>query len=387
MARVGLGPGWRCLWANDNDAAKCAAYRANFGGDHLLERDLADVALADIPGGAADLAWASFPCQDLSLAGARRGMKLGARTRSSVFWAFWFLIERLTAEGRAPRVLVIENVTGLASARGSEDFAALCGALARSGWSFDAHVVDAAGFLPQSRPRLFVIGWRGEAPEALRACDEDPRPPGLTRALSRLGEAAPRRRALALPPPPGRNANLADLIDDGADLPRVRTRAETAALLGLMTPRHRARIDAALAEAKATGRRVAGTLYRRMRPDGAGGSVQRAEVRFDLAGCLRTPAGGSSRQTLVLAEPDGRLTLRLLSAREAARLMGLPDDYRLPARYTDAYKLAGDGVAAPVARWLAARLVEPLLDHLDAEGSAAGGTEVPAAVAPRGASA
>jgi DNA (cytosine-5)-methyltransferase 1 len=369
MARLGLGPGWSCLWANDDDAEKCAAYRANFGDDHLLQRDVARVAAADIPG-RADLAWASFPCQDLSLAGARRGMGVGAGSRSSVFWAFWFLIEQLAREGRAPRTLVIENVVGLASASGSEDFATLCAALSHAGYLYDAHVVDAARFLPQSRPRLFVVAWRGEPPEALRDAPDAPRPTALARGLSRLGEAGEARRSLRLPLPEARNLQLSDVIEPRpADTP-PHTAAQTRRLLSLMTPRHRARVEAAKAEAKRTARPVAGALYRRTRPDGAGGATQRAEVRFDLAGCLRTPAGGSSRQTLVIAEPSGRLRTRLLSSREAARLMGLPEDYRLPERYTAAYRLAGDGVAVPVARWIAAQLVEPLLDALDARAAA-----------------
>ncbi|MEO1121409.1 MAG: DNA cytosine methyltransferase, partial [Pseudomonadota bacterium] len=77
--------------------------------------------------------------------------------------------------------------------------------------------------------------------------------------------------------------------------------------------------------------------------------------------CLRTPAGGSSRQTLLLAMPNGRLRARLLSAREAARLMGLPDDYRLPKRYNDAYRLSGDGIATPVVRFIADEILLPLL--------------------------
>jgi DNA (cytosine-5)-methyltransferase 1 len=105
---------------------------------------------------------------------------------------------------------------------------------------------------------------------------------------------------------------------------------------------------------------MAGALYRRTRVEN-GVRRQRAEVRFDgLAGCLRTPAGGSSRQSLLLVE-GAAIRSRLLTAREAARLMGLPDDYRLPASYNAAYKLAGDGVAVPVVRWLAAKLLEPLL--------------------------
>jgi DNA (cytosine-5)-methyltransferase 1 len=93
----------------------------------------------------------------------------------------------------------------------------------------------------------------------------------------------------------------------------------------------------------------------------AGRRVQRAEVRFDgLAGCLRTPAGGSSRQLLIVVQ-DGEVRARLLAPRECARLMGLPDDYRLPPSATAALHLAGDGVVAPVVRHLAARLIEPVL--------------------------
>jgi len=87
----------------------------------------------------------------------------------------------------------------------------------------------------------------------------------------------------------------------------------------------------------------------------------RAEARFDgLAGCLRTPAGGSSRQFLLICQ-DSDLRSRLLSAREAARLMGLPEEYELPSRYNEAYHLVGDGVAVPVVRFLAQTLLEPLV--------------------------
>ncbi|MDB5441670.1 MAG: DNA-cytosine methyltransferase, partial [Phenylobacterium sp.] len=50
-----------------------------------------------------------------------------------------------------------------------------------------------------------------------------------------------------------------------------------------------------------------------------------------------------------------------LSPREAARLMGLPESYRLPNAATAALQVAGDGVAVPVVRWLAEQLLEPLL--------------------------
>jgi (p)ppGpp synthase/HD superfamily hydrolase len=112
--------------------------------------------------------------------------------------------------------------------------------------------------------------------------------------------------------------------------------------------------------AQRSGERRVGALYRRTRRDTAGSAVQRAEVRFDIAGCLRTPGGGSSRQTLLVVEA-GQVRSRLMSARETARLMGLPDTYQLPGSYSAACHLTGDGVAVPVVRYLAQWLIEPLL--------------------------
>ena len=53
MARIGLGPSWRCLFANenDNDFPKSASYRANFGGGPELKVcDVARLKVADLPG-------------------------------------------------------------------------------------------------------------------------------------------------------------------------------------------------------------------------------------------------------------------------------------------------------------------------------------------------
>ena len=72
MARAGLGPGWSCLFANDFDHKKGATYRANWSAGELLTGDIRNVRMKDLPG-SVDLAWGSFPCQDLSLAGAGGG--------------------------------------------------------------------------------------------------------------------------------------------------------------------------------------------------------------------------------------------------------------------------------------------------------------------------
>src|SRR5439155_2679056 len=110
------------------------------------------------------------------------------------------------------------------------------------------------------------------------------------------------------------------------------------------------------------GRRIVGTIYKRTRPGDDGVRKQRAEVRFDqVAGCLRTPVGGSSRQSIVVV--DGRtVRSRLLSPRGAARLMGVPESYPLPENYNEAYHLFGDGVAVPVVSWLEKHLLRPLAE-------------------------
>lgn len=349
MARLGLGGGWRCVFANDFDPVKAAAYRANFtdAAVHFREGDVWRLTPTDLPG-RADLAWASSPCQDFSLAGARAGLSGG---RSSAFFGFWRLMEALDGEGRAPKIIVIENVVGLLNSNGGADFAALGAALAGRGYRFGALEIDAARFLPQSRPRVFVIATR-EAPAAHVG-----ESPFHTRSVRAAHAALPphlqdRWIWWNAPAPPNRNTDLASLLEPAEDV-RWHTAAQTERLLALMVPVHRARLEVA------TPREV-GAVFRRTRKED-GRSVQRAEVRFDgLAGCLRTPRGGSSRQAIIVVEA-GRVMSRLITPREAARLMGLPDSYLLPRSATGALHVAGDGVAVPVVRWLAETLLEPLL--------------------------
>jgi DNA (cytosine-5)-methyltransferase 1 len=352
MARAGLGSAWRCLFANDFDPQKASAYRANWGADDLREGDVWALAADDLPG-RADLAWASSPCQDFSLAGARAGLGGG---RSSAFLGFWRLIEALDGEGRAPRAVVLENVSGLLSSHGGADFSAVCRLFAERGYRFGAVEIDAARFLPQSRPRVFLIAAREPAASGLAGEAGDFHTPAVRAAQARLSAEL---QALwlwwRLEPPAARNTRLADLLEPDAAA-RWRSPAQTAALLEQMSPAHRAR----LAEAAVRDERVVAAVYRRIRRED-GRRVQRAEIRLDgLAGCLRTPGGGSSRQFLIVAEA-GAVRSRLLTAREGARLMGLDDRYRLPASESAGLKLVGDGVAAPVVRFLAERLLEPLL--------------------------
>jgi len=131
---------------------------------------------------------------------------------------------------------------------------------------------------------------------------------------------------------------------------------ETNRLLGMMSDKNLQKVE----EAKRSGSRRVGGLYRRTRKEN-GKTVQRAEVRFDeVAGCLRTPTGGSSRQTILLVNGDS-VKSRLLAPVEAIELMGITSGYKLPQKYNDAYHVAGDGVVVPVVRHLAEHVFEPVL--------------------------
>lgn len=351
LARQGLEGVFDCAFANDIDAMKCAAYARNFPSDHLAQGDIWNLDAKALP--SAQLAWASFPCQDLSLAGARRGLNA---PRSGAFWGFWNLIEKLG--DRAPKTLAIENVAGLLSSHDGRDFATLCTTLADAGYRVGAMVVDAALFSPQSRQRLFIIAHKGKLPAGLTldAPDAAFHPAGLCSAVEQLSDQT--RMAWVwwrLPYPPKRNLDLAAVLERDPPESVWRSNAAARKLLDQMAPLHRQRVEAALASKTWT----AGAVFRRIRIEN-GKRVQRAEIRYDgMAGCLRTPAGGSSKQLLLVTE-NGRTRLRPVMAREAARLMGCEDSYILPDRETNALKVLGDGVSVPVVRWLGQHLLAQL---------------------------
>ena len=138
--------------------------------------------------------------------------------RSSAFFGFWRLIEALDDEGRAPRARVIENVCGLLSSHGGADFQALAAALAKRGYRFGALEIDAAAFLPQSRPRVFILATR-EAPSPALLGDSPLHTPAVCAAHAALPQAAarpvgwwwsPGRRSRAA------NTALADLLEPDA---------------------------------------------------------------------------------------------------------------------------------------------------------------------------
>lgn len=358
MFAEGLGAAWRLVFANDVDPGKAAAFALNHDPAVLKRADVAALSADDVPEPIL-LAHASPPCRDVSLAGPYAGLS-GAR--SGAFFPWWRLMRDLRRQGRGPRIVTLENVAGLIASNGGRDLEVIIRLMAEEGFAVGPLVLDALWWTPQSRPRLVIVaaerallaqapGLVGAAPEAFG------HPPRLAAAVGRMPAGA--REAVVwwrLPPPPPRTVQLADIVERAPAGVAWHDRAYTEALVAMMSPANRAKLDRAVA----AGGRMVGCLFRRTR-SGEGGKIQRAEVRFDAAGCLRVATGGSSRQVLVIVE-DGAIRTRLLAPREAARLMGLDDAFRLPATLNAALTVCGDGIAPPVARHVARHVLDPLAD-------------------------
>lgn len=328
LVAYGLKNMFAPVWANDISRQKAAVYAANFHSEHFVLEDIKNIKGIDLP--YAHLSWASFPCQDLSLAGSIGGIDA---CRSGLVWEWLRVLDEMPAK---PRILVVENVSGLLSASKGENYIKLHMALVQRGYDVGAIVLDASFFLPQSRPRVFVIavqrGYR--IPENLIGFG----PCWLhNNAARELGKVLPGWIWWYTEKPPKRRLTLKEIID--ANVP-----FDKDDVIHLIPEKHRARLDKYEI--------IYVTGYRRTR-----NGRQQLELRFDgLAGCLRTPEGGSSKQFLVVKK-NGKLHARFLTAREAARLMGAPDSFVLPGSDNDGYKAMGDAVALPVVRFLGERFL------------------------------
>lgn len=338
LVAQGLKSSFRPIWANDIDGKKGAVYTANHTKKHFHLGSISDVLGKDLP--SAELAWASFPCQDLSLAGLTGGIH---GKRSGLVWEWLRIIDEME---QAPPILVAENVLGLVSSAGGSHYRTLHAALTDRGYRVGAMLLDAVRFVPQSRPRIFVVAVKKDfsIPEELTS--QTPtwlHPEAIKRAAVGLEDWI----WWHLPQPGARVKSLTDLIEFDADYAEAKSDERN---ISLISPKHLETLEAIPKKEL-----VVAPGYKRTR-----GGNQVLELRFDnVAGCLRTPSGGSSRQLLVIRQ-NGKLKSRLLTVRETARLMGAPDSYKIPGSYNDGYKAMGDAVAVPVAKWLATKLLLPL---------------------------
>lgn len=353
LMRMGLDKeGWTTVWANDLDEKKWEMYRDNFneGACEFVLDDVHKIDGKDIPD--IDLATASFPCNDLSLAGARHGL---AGTHSSAFWGF---IDAIKGMGRRrPPLVLLENVAGFLTSNDGNDFRDALLALNELGYAVDAFIIDAVRFVPQSRQRLFVVGSKAKADllkETSRVfLQSDLRPSALADFIFMNPEIGWSIRPLpSLPPSTRRLADIIENVPLNSEVWWSKERCEY--LMNQMSEKHHDEAERMIAGSKWS----YGTVFRRVRNGRSMG-----ELRTDgIAGCLRTPRGGSGRQILFCAG-KGQYRVRLLTPRECARLMGA-DQYKINVPLNQALFGFGDAVCVPAIQWIAENYLNPVLDEM-----------------------
>lgn len=362
LVHLGLRPGgWQCVYANDIEPKKHAMYEAEFGPCpyYHVEDIWKAEAVAEHIRINPFLATASFPCVDLSLAGHWRGFD---GEHSSTYFGFLEVIRRL--DKQPPKVVMLENVYGFLTSRKGEDFRRAVLELAELGYWMDAIVLDARWFVPQSRPRTFVFGFH----ESLETHALIRKPKGFVlddswaQAVHHTAAIRPDSlrdlydrfdlptgwATLSYDPPTPTDYALVRVIDLD-DKQDWWTEADVQKHYDSMEGPSRGRVDN-LVRQKAT---TVGTAFRRTRR-----GKTRCEVRFDIAGCLRTPKGGSAKQ-IVVAIIEGKLKMRWMNPREYARLQGA-GDFNITVPRIQAMYGFGDAVCVPAIHWIDENVLTPL---------------------------
>lgn len=160
MRRGFEAAGGRCVFTSEWDEYAQRTYRANFPDDHPVAGDITKINAGDIP--EHDLLVAGFPCQPFSIAGVSKKNSLGRahgfmdKAQGTLF----FDVLRILKHHR-PAAFLLENVKNLKSHNGGDTFRTICGALENDlGYHIDYRVIDAKGYVPQHRERIFIAGFR-----------------------------------------------------------------------------------------------------------------------------------------------------------------------------------------------------------------------------------
>ena len=245
---------------------------------------------------------------------------------------------------------MLENVAGFATSNDGKDLRDTIAALNGLGYVCDILSLDARHFVPQSRPRVFVVGSLSPLRTPGDWTPTQCRPNWAVRFVERHPELSV--QAARLPMLPDSMGTLSDIAEPLSSFDKLwwdvrRLGAFLASLSDIQSER--------LASLRASKYMRRATAYRRTRQ---GKAVW--EIRADaISGCLRTARGGSSKQALVEAG-GGNVRVRWMTAREYARLQGAPEFKFAGASEGQAKFAMGDAVCVPVVAWLAENYLVPL---------------------------
>lgn len=179
--------GGSCLFSSEWDRYSQKTYRAWFG--ETPHGDLRKIRPAQIPDH--DVLAAGFPCQPFSIAGVSKKKSLGrahgfrCNTQGTLFFSLATIIE-----AKRPAVVFLENVKNLQSHDGGRTWQVIHDTLAELNYHLFVKVVDAAGWVPQHRERIYIVGFDKDVFPAEPAF-QFPEPPARRRRLAEILEAEP----------------------------------------------------------------------------------------------------------------------------------------------------------------------------------------------------
>jgi len=296
----------KCVFTSEWNPWAKQTYLENFPGTEMFVGDIVPYPAEEIPDH--DLLLAGFPCQPFSIAGVSKKNALGrphgfeCTTQGTLF----FDVARIIAE-KKPKAFLLENVKNLVSHDGGNTFKVIRDVLQKE-LKYHIHwkIIDARFFVPQHRERLIIIGFR--------------EPTNFTFGSLRIPQNGPTLQSILH-------------REDGTEQPEPPY---------TMEPKGKVHSKYVLTE-KLWSYLQAYARKHKEAGNGFGfGLVDKTKIARTLS--ARYYKDGSE----ILVSRGKNKSPRRLTPRECARLMGFPDDYRIPVSDTQAYKQFGNSVVVPV---------------------------------------
>ena len=307
--------GAECVFTSEWDKYAQQTYSANFGSSHQIAGDITKVDESSIPDH--DVLVAGFPCQPFSLAGVSKKNSLGRSHGFScpIQGNLFFDVARIAAE-KSPDVILLENVKNLISHDRGRTFEIILQTLEKDlGYQVSYRVIDARAFVPQHRERIFIVARKGSTPIDLSRIKIPDSNPKLKKILHEY--CAPSKRD-------------EDYISlkTGKALPKYTLTDNLWKYLQEYKEKHR----------------LAG--------NGFGFGL------FGPEDTARTLSARYHKDGSEILIKQSRKNPRRLTPREAARLMGFPESFKIPVSDTQAYRQFGNSVVVPVVKAVAKLILD-----------------------------
>jgi DNA (cytosine-5)-methyltransferase 1 len=280
--------GGECVFSSDIDKWANQTYYENF--NEWPKGDITKIHTENIPDH--DILCGGFPCQPFSIAGRRLGF---ADTRGTLF----FEIERIL-EVKKPKAFLLENVRGLQNHNKGDTFKTILNSLKNLGYTVFFKVLNSKDFnVPQNRERLYIVGFKGKI------------------------------NNFKFPQPIERDINIKDILEEnviGHEITPI-AKKHLDKHFNLWKEKKKETID--LENNPAIGNEI--------RPS-------RCLIRADgISPCLTAKMGTGGNNVPVVVNEGRKITVR-----EALRIQGFPEEFKIKTNSFQSYKQIGNSVSVPV---------------------------------------